>query len=121
MSEAVKTVTKFERKRFSVPEADVSVLEWLALQSNPSVSIRQLIKESIQRDGMVDITCAAVSQLPRRGRPPKSLDEDEQVVFQDDISEPIQMTHTTPVALRYPKHKTATDEDGFISDPASLF
>lgn len=57
------------RFRVSVPQADEAVLEWMALQDNPSLSVRMLIRESIERLGYVDIVNKPVAQLPKRGRP----------------------------------------------------
>lgn len=58
------------RLRWSVPRADASVVKWLEAQYNVSQSLRILIRESIQREGYVDLACRPVEQLPRRGRPP---------------------------------------------------
>lgn len=65
-----------EQKRFriTVPAEDVSVLEWITVQQNVSYSIRQLIRDYIQKEGMTDATCHVVRQLPRRGRPPKEFE-----------------------------------------------
>lgn len=57
------------RFRVSVPQADEAVLDWMALQDNPSLSVRMLIRESIERLGYVDIVNKPVTQLPKRGRP----------------------------------------------------
>ncbi|MDL5199633.1 hypothetical protein [Streptomyces sp. ALI-76-A] len=56
--------------RWTVPAADTSVIEWLNEQADISQSIRLLIRESIQRDGYIDVFYKPVDQLPRRGRPP---------------------------------------------------
>ncbi|MGW2986449.1 hypothetical protein [Streptomyces goshikiensis] len=69
--------------RWTVPAADTSVIEWLDQQENISQSLRLLIRESIQRDGYVDVYYKPVGQLPRRGRPPlESIEqgEDEEAV-----------------------------------------
>ena len=58
-----------QRFRLSVPVADEAVLEWMNLQDNPSLSIRMLIRESIERLGYVDVINRPVSQLPARERP----------------------------------------------------
>lgn len=58
-----------QRFRVSVPAADEAVLEWMNLQDNPSLSIRMLIRESIERLGYVDVVNRPVAQLPTRGRP----------------------------------------------------
>lgn len=63
------------RVRWSVPTADVSVNRWLDLQDSISDSVRLLIRESIQREGYVDVVNKPVGQLPRRGRPPGDANE----------------------------------------------
>ncbi|XAS67148.1 hypothetical protein V3C33_17105 [Micrococcaceae bacterium Sec5.7] len=63
------------RFRVSVPAADEAVLVWMNLQDNPSLSIRMLIRESIERLGYVDVINRPVAQLPTRGRPVGPEDE----------------------------------------------
>lgn len=63
--------------RWTVPAADTSVQEWLDAQENISRSLQVLIRETIQRDGYVDIVNRPVDQLPRRGRPPKESRQGE--------------------------------------------
>lgn len=58
------------RLRWSVPAADVSSNRWLDEQENISRSLQLLIRESIQRDGYIDVVNRPIDQLPRRGRPP---------------------------------------------------
>lgn len=60
--------------RVSIPAADVSVLQWLDAQASLADSLRALIRESIQRDGYIDVAFKPVEQLPRRGRPPADSD-----------------------------------------------
>jgi hypothetical protein len=60
------------RLRWSVPAADVSVSQWLDVQENISSSLRLLIRESIEREGYIDVVNKPVDQLPRRGRPPQA-------------------------------------------------
>jgi hypothetical protein len=57
------------RFRMSVPAADEAVLVWMNLQDNPSLSIRMLIRESIERLGYVDVVNRPVAKLPTRGHP----------------------------------------------------
>lgn len=77
--------------RWSVPRADRSVNEWLDNQWDISVSLRLLIRESIQREGYIDVMNRDVDQLPRRGRPPgPNLGQDpgqDQTVSDQDASE----------------------------------
>jgi len=61
--------------RVSIPAADVSVLQWLDAQASLADSLRALIRESIQRDGYIDVAFKPVEQLPRRGRPPADSDQ----------------------------------------------
>lgn len=58
------------RYRFTVPDADASVIAWLEAQASLSISLRFLIKEDIIRNGFTDVTCRQVGPAPRRGRPP---------------------------------------------------
>lgn len=59
------------RLRWSVPAVDVSTNRWLDLQNDISHSLQLLIRESIQRDGYIDVVNRPIEQLPRRGRPPQ--------------------------------------------------
>lgn len=63
------------RLRWSVPRADESANRWLDEQYDISRSLQLLIRESIQRDGYIDVVNRPVEQLPRRGRPPQSESE----------------------------------------------
>ncbi|MDH2390043.1 hypothetical protein QCN29_14835 [Streptomyces sp. HNM0663] len=80
--------------RWTVPAADTSVIEWLDQQENISQSLRLLIRESIQRDGYVDVYYKPVEQLPRRGRPPlesiEQREDDETVTERRPAARPIQ-------------------------------
>lgn len=82
----------FKRYRFSVPDADASVNNWVQQQSNLSMSLRMLIGECIERNGYGDYTCRERIPGARRGRPPKSSymntdDEAEQLAHQS--AEPV--------------------------------
>lgn len=59
--------------RFSYPVADTSVAAWLASQDSVSESLRVLIRESIERDGYIDLANRPLTQQPRKGRPPLEL------------------------------------------------
>lgn len=63
------------RLRWSVPRADESTNRWLDEQYDISRSLQLLIRESIQRDGYIDVVNRPVEQLPRRGRPPQTESE----------------------------------------------
>lgn len=58
-----------KRYRFTVPEQDSSVQEWLDAQLNISSSLRALIRDDIIKNGCSDVTCRVVEQGPKRGRP----------------------------------------------------
>lgn len=51
------------RYRLNVPSADEAVAAWMEMQDNQSLSIRMLIRESIERYGYVDIVNRPVAQL----------------------------------------------------------
>ncbi|MFD8609467.1 hypothetical protein [Streptomyces sp. NPDC059631] len=80
--------------RWTVPAVDTSVIEWLNEQADISQSIRLLIRESIQRDGFVDVYYKPVEQLPRRGRPPlesiEQREDDETATERGPAAKPIQ-------------------------------
>lgn len=80
--------------RWTVPAADTSVIEWLNVQADISQSLRLLIRESIQRDGYVDVFYKPVEQLPRRGRPPLESTEqhgdDEATTDRRPAARPVQ-------------------------------
>lgn len=88
------TTTKPQPHRFrlSVPAADEAVLAWMNLQDNPSLSVRMLIRESIERLGYVDVINRPVAQLPTRGRP---VGPKEESTDRERIAEP----GAAPVAL----------------------
>ena len=98
-----------KRFRVSVPETDESVLAWIGAQSDLSNSVRSLIRESIERNGYRDATCYPVVQQPRRGRPPKSAeDEAEDVTVPEMIKpvvEPDDEVTTTPAAVPVSAHE----------------
>ncbi|AOY70878.1 hypothetical protein ARZXY2_1325 [Arthrobacter sp. ZXY-2] len=76
------------RLRWSVPRADESTNRWLDEQYDISRSLQLLIRESIQRDGYIDVVNRPVEQLPRRGRPPQGEQDpgrtEDQAQAQDD-------------------------------------
>lgn len=82
----------FTRHRFSVPKADVSVQEWIQNQYNLSVSLRMLIKDYIRVNGTTDVTCAAVEQRGKVGRPSNAelaRRAEEQEVANNAIPQPV--------------------------------
>lgn len=72
------------RQRISIPESDISVLEWINNQSNVSFSIRMMIKEYIEKYGYSDITCRKVDKQLKRGRPPKMDNNTEDNIIDSD-------------------------------------
>lgn len=73
MSQEQAALGEPRRIRWSVPPEDTSVIQWLEQQHSISQSLRVLIRDSIERDGYVDAVFRPVRQLPRRGRPPGSV------------------------------------------------
>ncbi|MFJ6484226.1 MULTISPECIES: hypothetical protein [unclassified Streptomyces] len=119
--------------RWTVPAADTSVIEWLAQQENISQSLRLLIRESIQRDGYVDVYYKPVEQLPRRGRPPlesaEQREDDEVVTERRPAAMPVQprpvvadqadavVEKTAPAPLAQPEPVATPVET--VADPAA--
>lgn len=64
-------MAKAERKyvKLSIPLADASVLRWLEGQDNMSDSIRQLIRQDIEKNGYDDVFCRDIVPGAKRGRP----------------------------------------------------
>jgi hypothetical protein len=81
-----------QRLRFTVPAADLAVQEWIDAQDKWNLSVRGLIRESIERDGFVDFINRPVRQQPRRGRPSVADDADEQ------FEQPEAQRETAPLA-----------------------
>ena len=86
---------KVESKRYNlvIPTNDTDVLQWMALQNNYSQSIRQLIKQEIQKGGFVDLFCKPIANPGvTPGRPVKVSHEppvaDETVQIAQVVSQP---------------------------------
>ena len=97
-----------KRFRVSVPETDESVLAWIGAQSDLSNSVRALIRESIERNGYRDATCYPVVQQPRRGRPPKNIDEAEDATVPEMIKPGVEQDDevaTTPALVPVSTHE----------------
>lgn len=58
-----------ERRRLSFPSTDTTVRDWLSAQSDPSSSMRLIIRDTVAREGYSDVMCRRVEQQPQRGRP----------------------------------------------------
>lgn len=91
-----------KRIRVNVPAADESVLAWFELQENHSLSVRQLIRASIERDGYIDVINRPVAQLPKRGRPPVQGEEGFQVTTAEE--------HLAKVAAETERIQARADE-----------
>lgn len=82
---AAKRKPEPRRVRLTVPAVDESVLAWLDLQDDASASMRMLVRESIARDGYVDVINKPVDQLPRRGRPPQGESDEQSRRFVEPV------------------------------------
>lgn len=67
------------RYRFSVPDKDTIVREWIAAQDHLSMSLRLLIKEDVMQHGLADVTCRLLSGMgaepPRPKKPRQAQSE----------------------------------------------
>lgn len=64
------------RYRFSVPDKDTIVRDWIEAQDHLSMSLRLLIKEDVLNHGLVDVTCRLLAGMgsdpPAKRRPRQS-------------------------------------------------
>lgn len=90
------------RMRVSFPEADTSTNEWIDLQENLSRSLQVLIRESIMRDGYLDVVNRPVGQMPRRGRPPLEMVQ----AREESEPEPAEESHQDDFLLEGAKPNT---------------
>lgn len=99
VEETMAKINEARRYRLSIPEQDASVQEWLASQINISVSIRALIREDIQKNGLTDVTCRDVELKPKVGRPTtQEVKRRELEVEQDTVYiQPVQIEQPVPV------------------------
>lgn len=74
----------FKRYRFSVPNADTSVNQWIEQQASLSHSLRALIRNRIIEHGMTDPTCDSVTQRPKVGRPSNAELAQREMMRQDE-------------------------------------
>lgn len=104
-----------KRFRVSVPETDESVLAWIGAQSDLSNSVRALIRESIEKNGYRDATCYPVQQQPRRGRPPKNIeDEAEDATVLEPVAQLDEMV-AEPVAQPAVVPTPAHEEPAYVA------
>ena len=80
------------RLRWSVPAVDVSTNRWLDLQHDVSHSLQLLIRESIQRDGYIDVVNRPIEQLPRRGRPPQQSESSDDASTESSENTAVEQT-----------------------------
>lgn len=71
--------------QLTVPVADSTVTEWLDLQHSPSESLRRLIRESVAREGFVDVANRPVRPPANpvyvaETYPDEAIDEDDDFV-----------------------------------------
>lgn len=88
------------RRTFKIPPVDESTLAWVDAQYDLSLSLRALIRESIAREGIIDVANKPVAQLPRRGRPP--LSDLQGTDLQDDESSLSQTDHASSATQELP-------------------
>lgn len=107
------------RFRFNFPVADDSVREWMEGQYDHSASLRLLIRESIQRDGFVDVVNRPVTQLPKRGRPStgSSLEDDEDLEPPQPQPRRAPLPEPAPVAEAAPVAPETQEPDAEPVDP----
>lgn len=81
----------YYRLRLSIPKADVSTIAWLESQNSVSTSLRYIIREEIQKHGIIDVMCAPVEQQGMRGPKPKVIQDvssDDMVNVDIEIEKP---------------------------------
>lgn len=94
------TMNNPKRYRLTVPEQDTSVQRWLSEQLNMSASIRQLIRDDIEKNGYSDVTCRMVEQGAKRGRPSNAeLARREQESMNNQLQESVPVVSEVPVAM----------------------
>ncbi|MUU73427.1 hypothetical protein [Pseudarthrobacter sp. GA104] len=115
------------RLRWSVPRVDVSTNQWLDTQNDISQSLQLLIRESIQRDGYIDVVNRPIEQLPRRGRPPQSESELQATGAEPEagtantgapVPARAEVQAVTEQAAQVGTQPAEVDEEPFIETPA---
>lgn len=104
------TEQKPHRFRVTIPNDDVSAIEWLQCQKNVSMSLRMLIRQAIEDRGMRDYFATGsgeIVQRPRRGRKPAS----------EETSEDVMETPVTPVSASTPM-RAVVPEPATKAEPA---
>lgn len=97
------------RHCISVPDNDIDVVNWINAQNNLSMSVRQLIKQSVQKDGIGDIFCKQISNPGvSAGRPKGSVSVTENVAeTKTDVTpkmvEPVGVPYVAPAQQTVPQ------------------
>lgn len=129
------------RLQTTIPDKDNDVIEWLKIQENVSYSLRTVIRQSIARDGMIDITCKPIANPGVfAGRPRKQEDIPVQIKDEEKMSDTVKMQSTdkeldnrnnqnqeiessveNDISFPVREEKTVikTDSDGFV-DPSQF-
>lgn len=115
------TVTRY---RFSVPDDDISVVQWLENQHSISMSMRLLIRDAIRSTGLQDVTCIPVEQYAKRGRPSNAelaARERELNAAKDEAPTEARRAPVEPAETYapVPQVKAKAPEKTYVSDPES--
>ena len=97
------------RHCISVPDNDTDVVNWINAQNNLSMSLRHLIKQSVQKDGIGDIFCKPISNPGvSAGRPKGSVSVTEDVTetkveVTPKVVEPVGVPYVAPASQVAPQ------------------
>lgn len=117
------TVTRY---RFSVPDDDISVVQWLENQHSISMSMRLLIRDAIRSTGLQDVTCIPVEQYAKRGRPSNAelaaRERELNNTVKDEAPAEVRRAPAEPAERcesygPVPKIEPKTPEKTYMSDP----
>lgn len=87
--------------RLTIPAADTQVLEWFDLQDSMRDSVRQLVRDSIAREGMVDVFNKPVVPGARsRAKTPVVEPEFEAPATVGEVEEPASPAPKSPPARK---------------------
>jgi hypothetical protein len=112
-----------QRFRVNVPVADEAVLAWMGVQDNHSLSVRMLIRESIERHGYIDVMNRPVDQLPKRGRPATAEEEAADTARAARAAQPQPtappVLHVVPPAAAAPVSPAASADLDLTPEPSA--
>ena len=96
------STVEYSRFSYCVPTDDVDVINWIAVQHNLSMSLRALIKNEVQKNGLCDIFCKPITNPGISPGRPKSvavaqMEPQMQQVQQTQPTQPIQQVQMQPV------------------------